>query len=196
MAHRLRFYGREMPSAEFDPVSALAELRVELGDDVSTFHWWLANLYCEHPREHAVLRAWTLILRYAHRSAGEWRRLNLPARLSVAAADRFDQSIDMTDYEALCTRLTELQLSDWDLHFYAICLWDDNSPDTPNGPFAMVYPIVAVRKGYTFWAWLLTQLSSSEVQLLHEAGKTIARETDELKYLEPIESPTPLLLRS
>lgn len=50
--------------------------------------------------------------------------MRLPTRLADSARHRFAESLDQTEYAAIYDRVYGQRLSDWDLHLYAIYLYN------------------------------------------------------------------------
>jgi hypothetical protein len=155
---------------------------------------WFAQVYCESPGEHVVLRGWTLVLRAARRDDRAWDQLNLPPGLSHEARQRFNRSVDASEFYSLCDQVFSRPLSDWDLHLYTINYWDDDSLDAPNGPKSKMYPLFVTARGRSFWGWLLPQLSSSEMSSLHRGGQGLVQTTQELGYIHELAPPDSVLL--
>lgn len=191
----LRAFIREYRNFFYSNNTEAAELRVSnivrfialnhTPDWAHALDWWFGKMYCEAANEHVALRIWTLIFRYARNTDSIWEKLSLPHAISTEARERFNQSIYMDDYYRLCEEVWKRPLSDWDLHFYAICLWDDDALEAPNGPQSKMYPIVAAAKALSFWSWLLPRLSGINIQALNKAGQEAIETVEELRYLNP-----------
>jgi len=131
--YRTQFYSDEHGQNGLRTSSATAFIAAHHSSEAShAFDWWFQNMYCEATKEHIALHAWSIILRFARKSDSAWRALHFPDVASNEARQRFNEAINMDDYRSLCDEAWHPALSDWDLHLYAICLWDDDSMETPN----------------------------------------------------------------
>lgn len=195
--YRILFYSGEGEANKPAASSVFSFVQSAAGaPSANAFRWWTANLYCEGPREHLDLQFWTLVIRFARRTDDDWKKLNLPFRVSDEAKLRSTQSTTLDAYNSLWEDLRKHPLSDWDLHLYALKEWDDDVPDVPNGPESIIYPITAAARGYSFWGWLLGQLDDSEIDMLHRSGQQIVDVVEELRFIQNLVSPKHLLLPS
>lgn len=192
--YRKKYYAGEINRIALGDAGVASFLKSKLDERGATrFEYWVTHLYCEGPREHGDLQDWTLVLRAARRSEERWRLL-VPTRLRDEARRRFNDSTRMDEYGEICDRVFEGPLSDWDLHLYAINLWNDEASDCPDGPQSQIYPIAAAARGYAFWGWFLSQLSNPELETLQSAAQRLVESIDELEFIGMISSPLALML--
>ncbi len=152
--------------------------------------WWMAIVYSEGPQDHTALRSWTLVFRCARRTSENWVRLELPVRLRDEAKKQFNLSTNLDEWNQLILEKRAKRLSDWDLHMYALHQWNDDLPDTPNGPESMMYPVMRVWKALLFWDWLLSEISEHELARLRSAANGLVQAEPELKFIESLADPS------
>jgi hypothetical protein len=180
----------EKPEAEF-----LEFVKAKLGETPARIlWWWMHNIYSEGPREHLELRHWTLVLRRARRDVAAWNFLWIRQDLAAEALDRFKLSISMDEFRKTLDQVRSLPLSDWDLHLYAINLWNDDLDDTPNGPLSYIRPMAKDYSAYSFWNWLIPELSDGELQHLHQAAERLMAATPGLEFIKRLTQPSALTL--
>jgi hypothetical protein len=154
--------------------------------------WWAHHIFAWDIQEHRALIMWTDILRHCAGEPESWRELGFRAQLDDAVRREFLKSIDRSPYDQRYLETYAQPLSDWDLHIYAIHLFDDEDDAAPNGPHSYLYQTFMNNQGYHFWDWLLNQLEPSEQAALQRNATAIARRTQGLTYLGELPSPSQL----
>ncbi|MEZ6063189.1 MAG: hypothetical protein R3C19_22820 [Planctomycetaceae bacterium] len=152
-------------------------------DPGGVFRKWFTEIYCQSHHEYPALEAWTNVLRKARRDSGDWKRLCVPAAIQQDARERFDRSVNADEFDARTRSAGKPRLSDWDLHLYAINLWNDDLPDIPNGPESQLYPIFCRFQGARFWWWLSPLLSNEERRQLVSGANQLISNLPDLAYI-------------
>jgi len=158
-------------------VRAVTEL---LGAEASQqLSWWERHVFHFGPRDNLNLDKWDNILRYCLHDPELWKRL-FPYSIWEKALDRFWQSLNIDEFQRRLNELDTRPLSDWDLHLYALRLYDDNlhSSSIPDGPRLLVKPTVREYQGYQFWAWVLSTLRREQLDRLWQEGQRIVEEEE------------------
>lgn len=141
--------------------------------------WWERQVFHKTPsRDNRGVRKWSSVLQTSRHEPRLWSRLGLPQ----SSMDRFRSSYNLDEYLRRQKEVDESPLSDWDLHLYALYLYDDNlyGPDdfarVPSGPRLHVKPTIRAYQGYEFWAWVLSKLRPEQIDRLWEEGRRIVEE--------------------
>ncbi len=150
---------------------------------------WGRHTFSMGPEDHRELESWMWLLRRARHDPARWRRLGL----DDAALRELNHAVDMTEYRFEQQLQKDVRLSDWDLHVYAICLFDDDAEDAPNGPDTYLYPSILIHRARRFWRRLLTRYDASQLAHLHRAALEISAEDSALKSVLPLCPPGLLL---
>jgi hypothetical protein len=159
--------------------------------------WWEQHVFHGDPRDNLNLRKWTTVLQTCHNESGLWNQLGFPDSIREEARDRFRRSGNLDEYLRRQQEVDARPLSDWDLHLYALHLYDDNLyvgmgyTHVPDGPRLWIQPTVRDYQGYQFWAWILTTLRPNQIDSLWEAASRVV-ETEELHSARDL--PHPLIL--
>lgn len=153
---------------------------------------WGQRVFAWDLQEHRNLRLWDAVLRDCIGDAGKWRQLCIPERLADAARQQFLRAIDREAYDTLHAEICRNPLSDWDLHMYAVNLFDDEDPAIPTGPSTYVYPTFKNYQGYSFWTWLNHQSTPSEQETLRRNATNIAQRVVALSHVGELPSPSQL----
>jgi hypothetical protein len=125
-----------------------------------------------------------------------WNRLGLPQ----GALDRFLRSCNLDEYLRRQKEVDASPLSDWDLHLYALHLYDDNLygpkdlAHVPDGPRLHVVPTIRAYQGYLFWAWVLNTHRPDQLDRLWDEGRRIVEE-EELRSARGLPHPSVLDIR-
>ena len=181
---RRKFASGMQGSVSYSPEETFAALRTVLGVTQSNhLRWWGQRVFAWDIQEHRHLRLWEALLRYLAEQPEKWLQLHIPERLSTAARQRFLLAIDRAPYDEINDALYGRPLSDWDLHMYAVNLFDDEDPAGPTGPSSYVYPTFKHYQGYTYWAWLGQHLTAAERDNLRCQATNLASQIESLKYL-------------
>jgi hypothetical protein len=176
--------GVVVPSARLPviPQRVLQAVRESLGEGASShLVWWERHVYHRTPsKDHRGLRKWISVLQRSQQEPGSWGRLGLPP----GARDRFERSRNLDEYVRRQKEVEPAPLSDWDLHLYALHLYDDNLYGTndlrrvPDGPRLYVTPTIRAYQGYQFWTWLLSTLRLEQLDRLWQEGQRIVEEKE------------------
>jgi hypothetical protein len=175
--------GVAVPSATL-PMSSPAVLdavRESLGEGVSRhLAWWERSVFHKTPsRDNRGLRKWITVFQTCRHEPRLWSRLGLPQ----GALDRFLRSCNLDEYLRRQKEVDATPLSDWDMHLYALYLYDDNlyGPSTfamPDGPRLYITPTIRAYKGYQFWAWVLSTLRPEQLDRLWQEGQRVVEEKE------------------
>lgn len=162
-------------------------------EDYRHFLWWQRNIFGDEPRDHQNLNKWNNVLQTCRHERQLWARLGFPAQFDAEALKRFLLSGKIKDYEQRQREGKNRALSDWDLHIFALYLFDEDlSPFDPDGPTLWMNPTIRAVQRYEFWAWVLKILSVHEQDRLQEVGRQIAEEED--LYVSAADLPHPSVL--
>jgi hypothetical protein len=162
------------------PQGVLKAVRKSLGEGASSrLVWWERRVFHRTPsKDHRGLRKWISVLLRCQQEPGFWSRLGLPP----GALGRFQLSRILDEYDRRQKEVDSLPLSDWDVHLYALYLYDDNLYDpndprrVPDGPRLYVTPTILAYQGYEFWAWVLSKLRAEQIDRLWEESRRIVEE--------------------
>lgn len=164
-------------------------------EDMLRLHWWERNVFSGDPRDNMNLLRWKSVLQDCSYEHARWARLGLPAGISEEAFKRFLQSKNTQAYRNSREKLYELPLSDWDLHIYALQLFDDNLYDDmkagDDGPYLLLRSTIRAKQGYEFWAWLLSVVPAKQIDQLFEIGCQIVVD-EELRSAKNLPHPSVL----
>lgn len=156
--------------------------------------WWGTRVFSDDPaKDHTGLNDWRPVLAFCVRDPELWSKTGL----SQSARQSFVESLRIDDYETLQADIDQLQLSDWDLHLYALELYDDTLYDGDfahilDGPRLWVRPTVRAHRQYRFWSTALRALTVAQQRQLLDFGRAIAREEDILAKPETLPDPREL----
>jgi hypothetical protein len=162
-------------------IRAVAE---SLGSEASHhLVWWERHIFFwDATHDSLNLQKWSTILQHCRHEARLWDRL-FSTSIREEAMDRFRRSYTMEEYDRRQAAVDAQPLSDWDLHLYALRLYDDNLygakdyTHVPDGPRLYVNPTVWAYQGYEFWTWVLRALSPDRLDgLWEEAGRILEDE--------------------
>jgi hypothetical protein len=153
--------------------------------------WWGQRIFAWDLQEHRELTLWEDVLRFCADDAGRWNQLGLPAHLSNAARQEFVRAIDREAYDQHYVEYYDKPLSDWDLHMYAVNLFDDDDVATPS-PAKYLYPTFMNNRNYRFWAWLMKQTTSRERDSLMNNAITLAKQVASLSHAVQLPHPSRL----
>ena len=162
------------------PQGFLKSVRESLGEGANRhLVWWERHVFHKNPsRDNREVRKWATVLQTSRHEPRLWNRLGLPP----GALERFGRACNLDDYRRRQKDVDSSPLTDWDLHLYALWLFDDNlysSSDlshVPDGPRLHVRPTIRAYQGYEFWAWVLSKLRPEQIDRLWEEGRRIVEE--------------------
>ena len=157
--------------------------------------WWERNVFSDSPRDNMNLHHWTRVLQTCSYEPDLWARLRLPAELAQEALERFCQSRKIDEYQRRQKELDERPLSDWDLHIFALYLFDETLSPDPSGPSLWLKPTIRDVQRYQYWAWVLGVLSAQNIDRLYEVARQIAVD-EELSFAADLPHPSVLDIRS
>jgi hypothetical protein len=158
--------------------------------------WWERYVFHNDPRDNLDLDRWDTVLRCSRLEPALWRRL-FPDPFSEEALDRFRRSLNIDEYRRRQEDVDARPLSDWDLHLYAIHLYDDNLYSeadyvhVPDGPRVWVEPTIRDYQGRQFWAWVLKALSPDRLDRLWQNAHAIVKD-EELSSVRGLPHPSAL----
>ena len=151
--------------------------------------WWGQRVFAWDPQEHRDLMLWEDVLRFCADSAAHWQRLGLPTNIAETARREFSRANDREPYDERQREVFDKRLSDWDLHMYAINLFDDDDVALPTGPHTYLYPTFKNHQGYRFWSWLLKQLTPREQESLRQHASAVAGVEEGLAHVGQLPRP-------
>ena len=154
--------------------------------------WWEKNIFDDYPKNHVDLRNWRSVLRECQLDKNLWNNLKIPKRVRRKALLELLKSFDQEHYERTFEKTYSKPLSDWDLHMYAVNLYnDDDEEGIPNGPDTWVHPTCRVYQDFCFWSWMIEQLQPEELGILQQNANKIVEINDSIyaskKLIHPIE---------
>ena len=160
---------------------------------VERFEWWLEKVMHADTHDNRGLWRWMNVLRWARHERARWQRLGFPKECSNEALQRFLQAIDKTEFERRIKELESQPLSDWDLHMSASQLFhfDDDWEAHGARPFHFVEVTIDDYQGYLFWAWVLRNLSSDQLEQLCRSSLRFVEDEDRMA---PADLPHPATL--
>lgn len=189
-----RLYARHGRSPA--PAEVLSHVASTLGHQaISHLSWWGRRVFSDDPsKDHISLDRWRPIVSFCARDAELWTQLELSL---WAHREHFVESLRVDDYRKLQADVDRQPLSDWDLHLYALELYDDALYESDfgqvrDGPRLWIRPTVRAYRQYLFWAPVLRAMTSEQQQRLWEQGRTIAREEELLAKPELLPEPREL----
>jgi hypothetical protein len=153
---------------------------------------WGQRVFAWDIQEHRALNLWDHVLRHCASEPERWAALGLPARIAAAARRELLQALDRAPYDERHGEVFSKPLSDWDLHMYAVNLFDDEDPAIPTGPSIYLYATSANYRGYRFWAWLTKQLTAEEQGALTRNATQLAAQVESLSHVEDLPPPSHL----
>jgi hypothetical protein len=127
---------------------------------------WGAYIFTGSTHEHPALTSWMDLFRYSGNEPRLWQGLPAERRGEILA--EFKRAGDTKEYQRIHDDVYGQPLTDWDLHMYAVYLYDDDDPMGPNGPDTYVYPTISTFQAYRFWAWVLAELRPLELETLYQ----------------------------
>jgi hypothetical protein len=136
-----------------------------------------------------ILRQWMLVIRHALRTPEVWKTLEIPEAHSAEFKKRYLISVDTDEYESRERSIRLRPLSDWDLHQYALCLYNDEEPEPINGPSSYIYPTTQVYQGMVFWSWVFKTLSAEDLGRLQNRALDAAKTNKSLKFVTELPFP-------
>lgn len=177
----------------FEPQAVLRAVAELLGAKTSQhLVWWDRHVFSWETRDNRNLNNWTTVLQNCWDEPGLWNRLGLPDSIRP---DQFRRSRNIDEYEQRQDEVDARPLSDWDLHLYAIQLYDDNlyrEPyHVPDGPRLYVKPTVRAYQSYQFWDAVLRSAGSDQLERLWQEARRIV-EKEELSWVRDLPHPSAL----
>jgi hypothetical protein len=109
-------------------------------------------------------------------------RLNFLGPLQAEVLDYFLQTCRLPAFQHLKGQIDSRRLSDWDLHMYALHLYDDNlytgarTLAGTDGPWQRMEPTISNYEKYAFWRWMLGALSPEQIDRLWRLAKELGTE--------------------
>jgi len=170
----------ELPTPQ-KVISAVAE---SLGASTSShLIWWGCYIFEDAPKDHLNLDKWNSVLYDCRTDPRRWSQLGFPDSIGP---DQFRICLSLYEYQRRQDEVDARPLSDWDLHMYAYCLYDDNIYEdsfgrVPDGPRLWVKPTVRAYQEYQFWARALKAMGPEQRDRLWQAAHRIAEEEEILK---------------
>lgn len=145
-------------------------------DDALHLAHWIGRVFHADSGDSPALRAWSTLMRHCRRQPKLWDELCSDMRRGKEVLDAFERSINIDAFEAHYTELSNAPLSEWDLHVYAIHVFDDDdSEGAPTGPHLWIAPTVRDFQGYRFWSWMGQTFSSEDLIQLRLRAESIKR---------------------
>lgn len=182
------------------PEEMLAAVKSALGGERGRYWvWWAKHVFHWDPQDHRPFEDWRSVIGEARKKPELSRRL-FPKQFADEAMAKFKQASDLKDYRRLQETVDARPLSDWDLHLYAIRLYDDNLyPDrvlgtVPDGPRLYLDSTIGAQRSYEFWAWVLKTLRPQELEWLLQEAVLIAKE-EELSWVKELPHPSTFEVR-
>jgi hypothetical protein len=140
---------------------------------------WGQNIFqYDSTKDGVDLRKWNSVLNYCLDEPTLWARLRLPGS---ATPGSFQASRKIDEYYRIQKEVDESPLSDWDLHLYALFLYDDllyfdDPSHLRDGPRVYIKLTIRANQGFEFWAAILNQLNVNEIEELWKAARQIVEE--------------------
>lgn len=197
VAARKRWGTAQPGDPPFAPQAIIKVVADSLGAAASRhLAWWERNIFRDDPRDNLNLQKWTSILQTCTYEPGLWTRLGFLAPVEEEALERFRRSRKIEEYQRRQQEVDEQPLSDWDLHLYALHLFDDNlytqqNTALPDGPRLWIKPTIRDKQRYDFWAWVLSVLPATQIDRLYEVGRQIVAD-EELNFAADLPHPSVL----
>ena len=165
----------QTPTSAQDVASAImAALEPE---DARHLAQWIAAVFHGDPGDNYKLRRWGTLLRHCRHRKELWSSLFSVRSRPDEALARFERSTNIEEFDRCYDELTNQPLSDWDLHLYAICFFDDDdSEGSPNGPYLWIAPTVRDFQALEFWRWLLQAMDGAELEHLRQRAEQIKQQ--------------------
>lgn len=173
-------------------ISAVAE---SLGARTSShLVWWGRYIFEDAPKDHRNLDKWDSVLYDCRSDPRRWSQLGFPDWIGP---DQFRSSSNIDEYQRRQDEIDARPLSNWDLHMYAYCLYDDNIYEdsfgrVQDGPRLWVKPTVRAYQAYRFWARVLKTMGPEQRYRLWQEAHRIAEEEEIL--IDPSSLPHPSTL--
>jgi hypothetical protein len=135
--------------------------------------WWTENLF-DAPKG-SDLDAWADALEPLSRDAERWGELGLLGKASERARSAFIESGNRSEYWKLQAAVFKGPLSDWDLHLYAVNLFEDHDPANVN-PSHFIARSLRHYAALRFWSAMSGWHSPAELARLRTAAEFSVRE--------------------
>jgi hypothetical protein len=186
---RARYPHAEDPSGpRFGARDMIAAIAQRCGEhDARRLVWWTAHLF-DAPRRRE-LYAWECVLREVRNSPAGWPALGLPAPDADAARQWFAQSLATGEYQARSSRVYAAPLSDWDLHLYAVNLFDDEDPALANGPDRYVHRAMRDYAAHRFWGHMNRAFSPDALARFRDGAERFVAARPALRFTSPLADP-------
>lgn len=157
--------------------------------------WWANHVFHVNPRNHVDLLDWFDVLRKCKDDPELSRRLELPDELRAEVRRTLEEALGSQAYHERLWQVREQSLSDWDLHMYALYLFDDEDDVMPTGPDRYLNGTVQAERGYAWWAWLLHRLDARAQAALWRSATAIMQQTPSLQYIGMLTEPAKMEVR-
>lgn len=186
---RREFAAAPPGGASYSPERTLDAVARTFGPAQSKYLvWWGQRIFAWDLQEQRELMLWEDVLRFCADEPERWSQLGLPAHLANTARQEFVRAIDREAYDHHYVEYYDKPLSDWDLHMYAVNLFDDEDVATPS-PAKYLYPTFMNNRNYRFWAWLMKQTTSREQDTLMKNAITLAKQVASLSHAVQLPHP-------
>jgi hypothetical protein len=167
--------------------TTLAAISAECGAaDAKLISWWTQHLFSD-PQD-TQIGVWSEVLRIAAQTPESWRELELPAAQAEAARQFFLKSRARDDYWELEASVYSSRLSDWDLHAYAVHLFEDNDPANVR-PSSFVSSAERSFSARCFFGYLVRTFSEPELTKFRDQANAIALKSDAMARATPLPLP-------
>lgn len=159
-------------------------------DAVLKLKAWNEHVFEDDLRDRRHLRNWKHVLRSALADEALWVGLWGNRETAQSVRREFLRSLDQKHYNEVFDEVYSTPLSDWDLHIYAIHLFDDDDEDgTSVSPDTWVHPTCRACQAIQFWTWVLGSLRSDELDSLHANAAKLAETNKQIYVSEPLVHP-------
>ncbi len=196
--------GRKRAAADPDiglpaPTQVINAVSDSLGVHASShLVWWGCHIFERVPRDHRNLGKWNSILQDCRTDLSRWSKLGLPESIGP---DQFRSFSRVEEYQKRQDEIDARPLSDWDLHMYVYCLFDDNIYHdgfrrVQDGPRLWVKPTVRTYQMCRFWAEVLGNMGPEQRDCLWQEARRIAEEEEILDDPDSLPHPSTLEMRS
>lgn len=181
-------------SRQLNPQEIIRAVEGPLGVNAgSHLDWWNRHVFLwDSTLDNVNLRKWTTILLYCSKEPKLWAQLGFPDGIGP---DQFRRSRNLDEYQKKQDEVDARALSDWDLHLYALRLYDDNLYENnvnrvPDGPRLYVKPTVRANREYQFWNSVLKTMRLDQRDNLWNEALRIAQIENLLRDPETLSHPS------